>query len=557
MFVNGRLLALGILLGTLSGCASLDVTTWFGGEAKEISPPPTQQQAVALNEAPDGWIVDTVSGCATSNPQPTAGESIRWFGNCSDGKLNGHGTLIWYRDGHEVERNDGGFRGGELHGEVVTTFDDGTYIVGEYLDGQRNGNFMIRRSDGSHLHALYEGGELSARRVASAGEVDAWLMARARRVAEAAEAAPGREVRQMAAAPVSQSTESSPQPAARVDATKAVPVVSAPQQPALAVAPASPAPVSSPLGKATGDSGNIVVSSASLANTYQPAAYYPRPMYPLDSVTQTARLYAGRDGPWVADPRTGGVSPVGGGTIVISSASVTTEYANRGGAVPRSYHAPQQLAMATYQPVARSPRAVIELENTAQSAVTYAGRAAGAPPRRSRDLTPSVSPDRLFSQGYRLELAGQRQAAARVYDEVLLQHPSAPSALLANARLVQLRQPQPVQRTQASVVAVNSPTPNGSPRPASLAPSRASPASALHRQVCSRGGLYESDSGWCGTVTGEQGPYYWVRVDGVHLRGFATIGITRSTCTGNNFLNWFSLGSSVKVPKQCMTFQAG
>ena len=108
-----------------------------------------------------------------------------------------------------------------------------------------------------------------------------------------------------------------------------------------------------------------------------------------------------------------------------------------------------------------------------------------------------------------------------------------------------------------SVVTVNSPEPSGTLRPASLTPSQASRSPALHRQVCSRDGLYESNSGWCGTVTGEQGHYYWVRVDDVYLRGFATIGITRSACTGNNFLTWFSRGSSVKVPKQCMTFQVG
>ena len=176
MFATGRILTFGLFLSMLSGCAALDVTSWFGVDAKDTRTSSAQlRRATTLPVAPSGWIVDGVSGCATSNPQPMAGESIRWFGSCGNGKLGGQGTLIWYRDGREVERNEGGFRGGELHGEVVTTFDDGGYIVGEYVDGQRNGNFIIRRPDGSYLHTIYEDGKLSARLTTSAAEIDAWL----------------------------------------------------------------------------------------------------------------------------------------------------------------------------------------------------------------------------------------------------------------------------------------------------------------------------------------------------------------------------------------------
>ena len=176
MFATGRILTFGILLSTLCGCAVPDVTAWFGVDANDTRTSPAQlRQATALPVAHAGWIVDGVSGCATSNPQPTAGESIRWFGSCDNGKLGGQGTLIWYRDGREFERNEGGFRRGELHGGVATTFDDGGYIVGEYVDGRRNGNFIIRRPDGSYLHAIYEHGKLSARLTTSTAEIDAWL----------------------------------------------------------------------------------------------------------------------------------------------------------------------------------------------------------------------------------------------------------------------------------------------------------------------------------------------------------------------------------------------
>ena len=577
MFATGRILTFGLLLSMLSGCAALDVTSWFGGDAKDTRTSSAQlRHATTLPVAPSGWIVDGVSGCATSNPQPTAGEGIRWFGSCGNGKVGGQGTLIWNRDGREVERNEGGFRGGELHGEVVTTFDDGGYIVGEYVDGQRNGNFIIRRPDGSYLHTIYEDGKLSARRAPSTAEIDAWLLSRARRVARAAETpAANKVVNAPTDALATQLAEGSPRPAPKVSAMMVAPasvrragpqaqVPPAPKKqqkiPAVASTTASGLTLSYS-GTTANYGGTTVVSSTSVTNesafvgvamlpprnsqlqtlaaTFQPAGYNPRVANPLGGVTQSAIMYAGRDGPWVIGSRTGG-------------------------AVQRANYVPLQVFSA-----ARSPRAIGEINSAGSTLPRQSGVALLAMPATpvvaEVQRAPAIpeSPDALFNRGYQLELAGQRQAAERVYDKLLLQYPSVPAALLANARIVQLRQPQrpALQLGQSSknpsVVTVNSPEPNRTLRPASLTPRQALRSPALHRQICSRDGLYESNSGWCGTVTGEQGLYYWVRVDDVFLRGFATIGITRSICTGNNFLTWFSRGSSVKVPKQCMTFQMG
>lgn len=579
MLATGRILASGVLLTVLAGCAAPDLTAWFrGDDTGNRQATTSKRQAAAKPAVKPGWIADPENGCATSNPRPTPGESIRWFGDCENGELTGEGTLVWYQNGQEVERNEGGFRAGELHGEVVTTFDDGSYIVGRYVDGKRHGNFMIRRPDGSHLQAHYDEDELTARRVASAEEVDAWLKARATRVADAGGKPTGVETAQAVKGvateqsrtrqAVSQSAVNEAKAATAPAAKREQAPPPAPSQPPAAqpaaqrppatVAPAPPmpaprmaaAPTRAPSGYESAYGGVIVISSASPdgINTsgeaaplqasygsrppeqasYRPAAYQPRPGNRFDSTIQTALSFAGRDGPWIVDSRAGGI------------------------AVPqerRSAAAGPAMPAMPVTPVSAEPQMP-----------------------QARTIQPSETADALFSRGYQLELAGQRESAARVYDELLLKHPSAPSALLANARLVQLRQPQPqrVQVAQATlapatrpqpgqvsnggVVAVNSPTPEGALRPASLTPGRASPSPALHRRVCSRNGLYESNSGWCGTVTSDEGGQYWVRVDSVHLRGFATIGITRSACTGNAFLTWFSRGTSVRVPKQCMTF---
>ncbi len=602
-----RVLACGILVGALSGCAVLDVSAWFKRDIQDQTTAlaPTGQGS-GPKTAPSGWIMDAVSRCATSNPQPTEGESIRWYGGCRDGKIDGQGTLVWNRDGREVERNEGGFRAGELHGEVVTTFADGSFIVGKYVDGQREGNFMIRRPDGSHVHAIYEGGALSARRLADRAEVDAWMLQRAKQVASAAgTAADETPLPQVtptpAAAPVSKArTPVQPAVAAvRYETPKRSKAANtgtsgtgSVSQPA-AIAKAVETPSVTTLNRGPSTSAPAIIQAA-----FQPT-YYPQPISRLDTVTQTAGMYAGRSGPWVVDSRAGlpAASVIVSDINVVpdvnagSDVSVQMAALDRAIAAPPSHAQPRSIVPAAFQSAIRSPRALVTGGSAVETAMTYAGRdgpwiidsrgSAVTPVSTRQTVVSSTAPtpDSLFSQGYRLELAGRWQAAAQVYDALLLQYPSEPSALLANARLVRLRQPQPnptqlaqVQGAEApgqatrrvvratgdaAVVTVNSPIPSGSMRPASLTPAQAELSPALHRQVCSRDGLYESNSSWCGTVTSEQGAYFWVRVDQVHLGGFATIGITRSACTGNNFLTWFSPGSSVRVPKECMKFKVG
>ncbi len=71
--------------------------------------------AAAAAERPK-WITDPSNGCGTSNPFPSREESIRWYGDCKDGRVHGRGTLIWLRKEVETERNEGTFKDGELHG---------------------------------------------------------------------------------------------------------------------------------------------------------------------------------------------------------------------------------------------------------------------------------------------------------------------------------------------------------------------------------------------------------------------------------------------------------
>lgn len=118
-----------------------------------------------------GFIADAENGCATSNPIPRLGETIRWTGDCANGLLHGQGTLLWLRDGKPRERNEGSFLAGELDGQASTTFADGTLLVGQYRRGIRHGEFILRRPNGATIRAVYADGALISERQMEAPEL--------------------------------------------------------------------------------------------------------------------------------------------------------------------------------------------------------------------------------------------------------------------------------------------------------------------------------------------------------------------------------------------------
>jgi len=123
------------------------------------------------------WVKDAKSGCATSNPFPNPNETITWFGNCSGGKLDGRGTLVWFRDGKETERNEGSFRQGEMDGYAVTTYPEGYTVHGQYKQGQRHGSFMTIRASGEYIRATYYDGKLVDQAKLTPIEAQQWRQA--------------------------------------------------------------------------------------------------------------------------------------------------------------------------------------------------------------------------------------------------------------------------------------------------------------------------------------------------------------------------------------------
>ncbi len=481
----------------------------------------------------DKWIVDESSECGTSNPFPGPEESIKWFGECKDGRLHGRGTLIWYRGNAETERNDGTFKDGELHGEAIITYPDGHLIVGQYTAGRRHGRFITVKPDGTHIEASYRNGKLASQRTLGPGQVAAWKRERVARLAASlpegtprlAEAAPRR------AAP-------RPQPAARPQSMAgagATPVPPRTTPPAVrsaqwaAPSPASaPRPLTRPANRAVASNGSAAAVPArpvppprgTNVAPRRAARFATKPVRARPSATELARYYAG----------TGGVATRFQGAV-----------------------APARPA-AAFAPLLRPP------DGTAKPLVVAAPHDA-------------AEADNLVTKGYRSERAGRFFEAEKIYERILMQFPSAQSAVLANTRLDALRNRNGADGARrrgvtgyagggtrgggARVVAVNAPNPvrqgdRRGPRVDRLSLYKES--ADIGRRVCTVDGLYEEGARWCGVIIGDESSHFRVEVRRVELPGFGTVGIGRSTCTGNTFINWFSRGASVRVPKQCLTF---
>ncbi len=190
--------------------------------------------------------------------------------------------------------------------------------------------------------------------------------------------------------------------------------------------------------------------------------------------------------------------------------------------------------------------------------------------------------DGLFTRAYRAEQAGDFVGAEALYERIIVKYPSAASARLANDRLNGLRtwvtarpasitQPQPeaiapptnteyiVIGDDKRVITVNSPVPARNLRPDGTSQAGISQiynSEILNKRVCSRKELYEDGANWCGMVRRDDGSHLVIEVRDVNLKSFGQIGIGRSTCTGGTFLNWFSKGTTLRVPRNCMDFKS-
>lgn len=98
-------------------------------------------------------------GCYVWNGRLVAGEAATWSGQCSGGYAQGVGTVLWRHDngGHTWE---GTYVDGKRNGHWVIRYADEDVVEGSYVDGERNGDWIMRSSSGSVTEMSYVNDEL-------------------------------------------------------------------------------------------------------------------------------------------------------------------------------------------------------------------------------------------------------------------------------------------------------------------------------------------------------------------------------------------------------------
>ena len=112
------------------------------------------------NATPQGnWIADVKTGCKVWNPAPAQDESIKWSGDCKNGKAVGKGSLEWYKNGELQNTITGVLEDGRCAQDCSAITKDGGSYVGEMKDNMPHGKGIITRADGSKYEGEMQGGE--------------------------------------------------------------------------------------------------------------------------------------------------------------------------------------------------------------------------------------------------------------------------------------------------------------------------------------------------------------------------------------------------------------
>lgn len=549
------------------------------------------------------WIVDETNQCGTNNPFLVPGERIRWYGGCVDGKLHGNGTLIWYQGNRETERNEGSFRNGEFHGDVVTTFPDGQVVYGQYVDGVRHGDFVILRLDGRPVRARYEQGVHESETVMSDAAVTEWQRNRGKPGTTVQAVKPRRlsdkELRPRAMTPTNAAmTPPTPAPPAKrpfggdeADGERSGGGVLSYLNPLnWSVGYLNPLNWGV-VDKVTGlfGFGNDDKPSSAPAKQAVPA---PRQAVPAPRQAATAPKPAPRQVAMAPKPAP---RPQRSAAPPASYGTSAEEVARNWPSVTKNWY-DMSVFLNESHPFVSTPDAKAMMpivSGRIGAGVAYGGTAYTPPPPQLANgwhlaapdpirpaamtyMTPSLprqypgAADAFFTQAYKMERTGDLSGAQSLYEQIVMQYPSAPSANLANDRLSAIQAAVAPNATAAlapptndmtmnpndRVIAVNSPVPPTGPGGGTTGVGNTSPihnSPYISKRVCSRRGLYEGDAKWCGVVRRDNVDHLVVEIRDVYFNSFGMIGITRSTCTGDAFLTWFSRGSTVRVPKKCMT----
>ena len=151
-----------------------------GGDPSTAARPPVGLQTCAGQPVgSECWMeVANQPACHLWNGGLAAGATVTWSGACSDGYAQGAGRVHWrYEDGEQTW--DGAYVDGRRQGDWVIQEDDGDVAQGFYVDDRRQGIWTWWFTNGDVLEAPYVNGEANGTGIECerfSSDIIAWII---------------------------------------------------------------------------------------------------------------------------------------------------------------------------------------------------------------------------------------------------------------------------------------------------------------------------------------------------------------------------------------------
>ena len=101
------------------------------------------------------YIVDHEADCAVWNPHPVDNETIRWDGACVEGKASGSGIVHWFENNRPVQTVEGDYADGKVYGHGVLIWASGHRYEGEFDASEMHGFGVLIWPDGARYEGSY------------------------------------------------------------------------------------------------------------------------------------------------------------------------------------------------------------------------------------------------------------------------------------------------------------------------------------------------------------------------------------------------------------------
>jgi hypothetical protein len=129
--------------------------------------PTTPQDASRVTPAPGElsqthWLRDQQTGCRAPDPDFAEGDDIVWAGACTNGMVDGPGTLTFLNKGQPQVTISGTFKNGDLEpGRASLAWPDGSKYDGAQIEGKFNGEGVFISAQNDRLEGEWKDGALN------------------------------------------------------------------------------------------------------------------------------------------------------------------------------------------------------------------------------------------------------------------------------------------------------------------------------------------------------------------------------------------------------------